>query len=61
MSSEPDAGRERIRELRARAGVCRYAASIPSFGGREADRVLILVAERFDREAATLESSFFGD
>jgi hypothetical protein len=42
-------------ELRARARLCRLAASTPTTGGADADRVLLALAERLDREAVVLE------
>jgi hypothetical protein len=45
----------------AKADLYRHVASIPSFGGSEADRVLILAAERLEREATALKHSFIED
>lgn len=42
-------------ELSANARLCRWAASIRTTGGARADRVLLALAERLQREAAALE------
>jgi hypothetical protein len=42
-------------ELRARARLCRLAASTPTTGGTDADHVLLALAERLDRKAVVLE------
>ena len=42
-------------ELREKANLCRLAANVTSDGGKEADRLLIGLAARLDREAETLE------
>ena len=39
-------------ELRANARLCRWAASIRTDGGARADRVLLVLAERLEQEAA---------
>jgi hypothetical protein len=39
-------------ELRAQARLCRWAASIRTDGGSHADRVLLVLAERLEQEAA---------
>ena len=47
----------RIAELRQRADLCRRVASVPTEGGRREDRVLLIIADRLEREAAELEKS----
>ena len=46
----------RIADLRQRADFCRRAAGVPTEGGRYEDRVLLIVADRLEREAAELEA-----
>ena len=48
-------------ELRTKARLCRLAASVPTTGGTRADRVLIALAERLEREAIVLEQLETGD
>lgn len=40
--------------LRRKAALCRRAASISSDGGKEADRILLRLADQLEREAATI-------
>lgn len=42
---------ERVRELRQKAGLYRRAAGQPTEGGKGSDRILVKLAERFEREA----------
>jgi hypothetical protein len=46
---------ERAKELRNRAALCRIAAAVPTSGSARADRVLMLLAQALDREAAEVE------
>ena len=46
---------ELIHELRQKAHQFRQLASIPTTGGREADRVLVALAERLEHEAQDRE------
>jgi hypothetical protein len=46
----------RIAELRRRADFCRQAAQVPTEGGRHADRILLVIADGLEREAAALEA-----
>jgi len=39
------------RELRRKAALCRRAASVPTTGSTNADRILLELAEQFEREA----------
>ena len=41
--------------LRAKAGLFRRVASTPTEGGRREDRVLLVIADNLEREAAALE------
>ena len=43
------------RELRKKAALARRAASVPTSGSARVDRVLVLLAERLEREASVLE------
>jgi hypothetical protein len=49
------ANMERAKELRNRAALCRLAAAVPTSGSSRADRVLTLLAQALDREAAEVE------
>jgi hypothetical protein len=40
-----------LRELRKKAALCRRAASIPTSGSSNADRILVALAERLERDA----------
>jgi hypothetical protein len=40
--------------LLARAALCRRAASVPTIGGHQTDRILLEMAEQLEREAAAL-------
>lgn len=42
-------------ELRKKAELCRRAASVPSDGGKHADRLLLDLAYHLEREAETIE------
>ena len=42
-------------ELRQKASLYRRMASVPTEGGHQEDRVLLAVAEEFEREAAELD------
>jgi hypothetical protein len=46
----------RIADLRQRANFCRQAAAVPTEGGRREDRVLLVIADQLEREAAELEA-----
>jgi len=46
---------QRANELRNRAALCRLAAAVPTSGSSRADRVLTLLAQALDREAAEVE------
>jgi len=39
------------KELRRKAALCRRAASVPTTGSTNADRILLELAEQFEREA----------
>ncbi len=41
-------------ELRAKAHLCRWAASVRTNGGARTDRVLLVLAERLEQEAVAL-------
>jgi len=42
-------------ELRRKAALARQAASIPTSGSRRVDRMLMVLAERLERQALLLE------
>jgi hypothetical protein len=42
-------------QLRQKAALCRRAASIPTEGSNQTNRLLLDLAERLEREAAALE------
>jgi hypothetical protein len=44
-----------VRELRKKAALCRRAASIPTSGSSNADRILVALAEQLERDAALRE------
>ena len=44
-------------ELRRKAALCRRAAQIATEGGTRADRILLQLAERLDRQATELEEA----
>jgi hypothetical protein len=46
----------RIAELRQRADLCRRVARVPTKGGHHEDRVLLIIADQLEREAAELEA-----
>jgi hypothetical protein len=43
-----------VRELRRKAALCRRAASIPTSGSGNADRILVALAEQLEHDAAAL-------
>lgn len=43
-------------ELNRKADLCRRAARVPTSGGHHADRLLLALAERLEREAKTTET-----
>jgi hypothetical protein len=43
------------KELRKKAALCRRAASIPTSGSGNADRILLAMAEELERDATLLE------
>ena len=45
----------RARELRRKAAVARRAASVPTSGSRQVDRLLLLLAARLEHDASFLE------
>jgi hypothetical protein len=44
-------------DLRQKAALYRHVAGIPTEGGRREDRVLFVIADKLEREAAGLEES----
>ena len=44
-----------VRELRRKAALCRRAASVPTSGSGNADRILLVLAEQLERDAALRE------
>jgi hypothetical protein len=44
-----------VRELRRKAVLCRRAASVPTSGSGNADRILLALAEQLERDAALRE------
>jgi hypothetical protein len=50
-----------VRELRRKAALCRRAASIPTSGSGNADRILVTLAEQLERDAAHRERQLRGD
>jgi hypothetical protein len=48
-------GVARARELRRKAALARRAASVPTSGSADIDRVLVLLAEQLERDASILE------
>jgi hypothetical protein len=50
-----------VRELRRKAALCRRAASIPTSGSSNADRILVALAEQLERDAALQERPLQGD
>jgi hypothetical protein len=46
---------ERVNELRKKAALYRLVAAVPTSGSARADRVLTLLAQALDREAAEIE------
>ena len=44
-----------LRELRKKAALCRRAASIPTSGSSNADRILVALAEQLEHDAALRE------
>ena len=44
-----------VREFRRKAALCRRAASIPTSGSGNADRILLALAEQLERDAALRE------
>jgi hypothetical protein len=44
-----------VREFRSKAALCRRAASIPTSGSGNADRILLALAEQLERDAALRE------
>src|SRR5215831_6772672 len=50
-----------VRELRRKAALCRRAASIPTSGSRNADRILLGLAERLEHAAARKEQNLKED
>jgi hypothetical protein len=44
-----------MRELRKKAALCRRAASIPTSGSGNADRILMALAEQLEHDAALCE------
>ena len=49
---------DQVAALRALAALCRRAASIPTTGGHRADRVLLDLADRLEREYLNLETDY---
>ena len=47
----------RVRELRRKAALCRRAAAVPTSGSGNADRILVTLAERLERDAVLLEGA----
>jgi len=45
----------KVRELRRKAALCRRAASIPTSGSSNADRILVALAEQLEHDAALRE------
>jgi hypothetical protein len=50
-----------VRELRRKAALCRRAASIPTSGSGNADRILVGLAEQLERDAALREQELRGN
>jgi hypothetical protein len=50
-----------VRELRRKAALYRRAASIPTSGSANADRILVGLAEQLERDAALREQQLQGD
>jgi hypothetical protein len=50
----------RFGDLRQRAEFCRQAAQVPTEGGSREDRVLLIIADRLEREASELEAHYHG-
>jgi hypothetical protein len=44
-----------VRELRRKAALCRRAATIPTSGSSNADRILMALAEQLEHDAALCE------
>ena len=44
-----------VQELRRKAQLCRRAARIPASGSWNTDRILVVLAERLERDAALQE------
>lgn len=44
-----------VREFRRKAALCRRAASIPTSGAGNADRILLALAEQLERDATLRE------
>ena len=51
----------RVQELRRKAALCRRAASIPTSGSGNADRILLGLAERLERDAVLREQELRGN
>jgi hypothetical protein len=49
------------RELRRKAALCRRAASVPTSGSGNADRILVALAEQLEQDAALREWELQGD
>jgi hypothetical protein len=50
-----------VRELRRKAALCRRAASIPTSGSGNADRILLALAEQLEHDAALRERQLQAD
>ena len=50
-----------VREFRRKAALCRRAASIPTSGSGNADRILLALAEQLERDAALREGQLQKD
>jgi len=51
----------RVQEFRRKAALCRRAASIPTAGSGNADRILLGLAEQLERDAALREQELRGN
>ena len=49
-----------VRELCRKAALCRRAASIPTSGSGNADRILVALAEQLEHDAALREQQLQG-
>ena len=52
---------ERVQELRREAALCRRAAGLPTSGASDIDRILVELAEKFERQAAARERQLQGE